>query len=980
MKENNLLILNLNTYSHYSLLSSSLSIDQIIEFAKNNNKKYVALSDENLYGAMDFYLKAKKNNLMPVIGLSIKNQVDDFIVYAKNNNGYINLMKISSAILTNKQDFDITKNLSDVFIVNKKQTLSFKTDANVYSLNEIACNESRFKAIEDKKIYNALLKIKNNLTCSVDELSDGENLILLNQEQSLQIFNDNQIKNLNQEIANVDLTIEFEKNNIIEYKNNDNLSSKSYLHKLCIEGLNNKILNKEIDVKKKDIYIKRMDEELNVINQMGFNDYFLVVQDFINEAKNRNILVGPGRGSAAGSLVAYLLSITDVDSIEYNLLFERFLNPGRISMPDIDIDIMDSRRNEIIEYIFHKYGFDHVAHIITFQRIKAKMAIRDVGRILQKDLKEINKICKSISSQYEEDLLSGIKNDKNLQKYYLDYKDLFDISIGIIGCPRQTGIHAAGIVLSKKPLEEVVPIQCGVNGEVTTQYSMEFLEDIGLIKMDLLGLTNLTTIYNVLMLIKHIHKIQIDISKINLNDQSVFNDAQNGYTLGIFQLESPGMTSTLKKINPKCIEDISICSALFRPGPMQNIKTFVDRKNNKEKVEYIDNRNQDILKPTYGIIVYQEQVINLVKNIANFSPYEADNFRRIISKKIDSQLDSFKLKFYENAFKNGYTKKELDDIFTYIYTFADYGFNHSHSIAYSLISYWMLYLKHYYPVEFMTTLMISVEGNASKIATYINECKRLNIDVLKPNINLSEKSLSLYKRKILFGFSSVKGIGNETSKKIIKIRNLKQNKKFDDYVDAVKMLSNNGIGISIIETLIYGDCFDIFGLSKKYMLENLKEICEVSNMLNDDYSFKFEPRLKNVQETSEQEKQFYLNKEHELLGFNFSNENNNNNDLIKYKQIMEENDVKPLNAITNQNVFFDSIVSIKSFKITKTKKNTDMAFIKVIDLYNNVVETCSFTKDLISSLNEIDLSKKYLVTFKTSSFRLTFIKIKQTLE
>ncbi|MDE7088300.1 MAG: DNA polymerase III subunit alpha, partial [Malacoplasma sp.] len=362
------------------------------------------------------------------------------------------------------------------------------------------------------------------------------------------------------------------------YKKDSNISSKTLLHQFCLDGLNQRIFNKEIDSDKKNDYIERAEYELQIINEMGFNDYFLVIQDFIKHAKNNNILVGPGRGSAAGSLVAYLLGITDIDSIKYNLLFERFLNPGRITMPDIDIDIMDIRRDEVVDYIFEKYGHNHVAHIITFQRIKAKMALRDIGRILNIDLKEINSICKNLGSDYDEDLAAAIKT-KKIKDSYLVYKDLYDIAIGIIGCPRQTGIHAAGIVLSKKPLVDIVPIQTSVNGEITTQYSMDFLEDLGLIKMDLLGLTNLSTISHVCTLIKLNHGILIDLNHINLNDQKVFADAQKGYTLGIFQLESRGMTSVVKKVKPTCIEDISICSALYRPGPMQNIKTFVARRN-----------------------------------------------------------------------------------------------------------------------------------------------------------------------------------------------------------------------------------------------------------------------------------------------------------------------------------------------------------------------------------------------------------------
>ncbi|BAC43989.1 DNA polymerase III subunit alpha [Malacoplasma penetrans] len=986
MKEknkNNLtpLVLNLNTYSHYSLLSSSLSLDQIIEFAINEEKKYVCLTDTNLYGVIEFYLKCKDKNLMPVIGLSINSQLIentkyDFVLFAKNKKGYLNLVKISSFLMTNN-DFNYENYLSDLFIVDKNGTFDFKTDSKVYSINPkdknaIAFNEARYFNKNDKRVFNALQAIKNNRTVSIDELEEGQDLSLLTESESVSLFNDVQIENLNNEIKEVNLEIEFEKNNIIKYPNESNLSDKALLHKFCMDGLNEKIFNKEIDSNSKDTYIERMEYELQIIDDMGFNDYFLVVQDFINDAKNKGILIGPGRGSAAGSLIAYLLGITEIDSIKYNLLFERFLNPGRITMPDIDIDIMDIRRDEVVEYLFEKYGYDHVAHIITFQKIKAKMALRDIGRILNIDLKIINSICKSITKDLEEDLANAI-NTKKLQDAYKSYKDLFDLAIGIMGCPRQVGIHAAGVVLSQKVLTDIVPIQTSVNGEITTQYSMDYLEDLGLIKMDLLGLTNLSTINHVCKLIKMNHGIEINLAKLNLEDQNVFLDLQQGHTLGIFQLESEGMTSVVKQVKPVCIEDISICSALFRPGPMQNIKPFVRRREGFEKVEYIDVKNKDILEPTHGIIVYQEQVINLVRRIANFSLSEADMFRRIISKKKGHELDNFKKMFFENALKNDYTQDRLEQIYNYIYTFADYGFNHSHSVAYSLIGYWMAYLKHYYPIEFMIILMTFSENDKNKIDLYVNECKRLNINIRKPDINISNKSFGLYKKNtILFGLNSIKGIGVETSKKIIEIRTNNKDKKFSDFCEAIKKLSSNKVGISTLETLINAGTFDGFKLSKKYMLENLPIIVDAASNLKDDGSFLFEPRLIDVEGETNAEKEAFNKKEIELLGLDLNEDNNNFSD--KNELLYKYPDIKPITEpITNGT--FKSIVFIKSYEIKKTKKNTDMLSLMLVDIFNNKKKVISFSSHLISNIDSLDFSKKYLGTFRGTTFgpNLTFL-------
>ena len=721
-------------------------------------------------------------------------------------------------------------------------------------------------------------------------------------------------------------------------------------------------------------YLERIDYELSSINDMGFDNYFLIVQDFIQEAKNRNILVGPGRGSSAGSLVAYVLGITAIDSIKYGLVFERFLNPGRISMPDIDTDIMDSRRDEIINYLFEKYGYDHVAHIVTFQRIKSKMAIRDIGRILKIDLKIINKITKLIPVDYDENLESAINNIKELNEYAEVYSDLFNISKKIIGCPRQTGLHAAGIVLSKKSLNQIVPIQFGVNNEIVTQFSMEYLEDLGLIKMDLLGLTNLTTIYSILKLIAFLHNIEIDLYKLNLNDQDVFLDATKGNTLGIFQLESIGMTSVVKQMKPKSIEDISLCSALFRPGPMQNIGSFIARRNGQEKITYIDERTKSILTSTYGIIVYQEQVISMVQNIAGFSTSEADIFRRIISKKQGSELEEFKKKFYTQAKKNNYSEQELDKIYNYIYTFANYGFNHSHSFAYSLISYWLLWLKHYYPVEFMVTLLTSFEGNMSKTEIYVNECQRLNISVLRPDINYSMKNFSLKGNKILFGFNSIKGIGEETSKKIIRIRENQKNKKFISYIDAVKALASNGIGQSTLETLIYAGCFSSFKESRIYMLENLSEIISVSNTLKNDGTFLFEPKLKDIKD-DDSKINFYLEKEIELIGVNFNKKENvvvSENDLTKFSYYK----LKNFNEINSNDDFVNSLVIIKSVKLKKMKNGRDMAFIKAIDANNESQDLACFNGEIFLK-DKLLVDQKYIVTLKIASRGNQLVKIKE---
>lgn len=951
------IIANLNTSSYYSILKSSLSIDDIILKAIENKQEFVSLADDNLYGAIEFYKKAIANGLKPVLGLKIKYQNDEIIIFAKNYLGYKNLIKISSYSIK-KDDYDLEEFLSDVFVINLDNSSFYTNKVSIYSSNQnhsnrIAINTANYLNEEDIVIYNSLNYISNNYVADdICDLKQGENRSLKTINELKMVYDSIAINNLNNEIKNVDLNIPMNKNHLIKFPlKNNKISTKTYLKNLCYDNLNEKILLKIIDENKKNLYLQRIDYELTIIDKMNFNDYFLVVQDFVNESKNKGILIGPGRGSVAGSLVAYMLGITEIDSIKYNLVFERFLNPDRLSNPDIDIDIMDNRRNEVIEYIFNKYGYEKIAHIITFQRIKAKMAIRDVGRILGIDLKIINKICKLITSEFDENFSEALNKNKELKIFEQEekFKELFLISSKIIGCPRQTGIHAAGIVLSDIPLIDIVPTQYGVNNEITTQYSMDFLEEIGLIKIDLLGLSNLTIINNIKKINNHLMNFEIDLNKINLSDQNVFKLLSEGHTIGIFQLESPGMTNLLKKIKPKHLEDISLCSALFRPGPQKNIKDFLDRKNGITKINYIHSSLKKILEPTYGIIVYQEQVINIVKLVANFSASQADVFRRIISKKKSNELEWFKKLFFEQSLKNNYSQEECETIYNYIYTFADYGFNHSHSISYALISYWMAYLKCYYPFYFMLALLNFSESNFEKLTILFHECKRMNIKWIKPNINESKKNFSIKANQILMGFNSIKGIGNEISKKIIYARETKENKKFKDYIDCVKTLTINGIGQQTIQTLIYAGMFDVFLLSKKYMIENLNEIITISKDLKKNGEFLFDPILKEVIETKE-DHDFFWKKNFELLGIDFGICGQNISFSKEEKEKIKNYKLDKLESCFEKGEYC-VLVKIKFIRKQKTKQNSYMGRYFLINENGFETEVGCFNKKILEENN-----------------------------
>lgn len=944
--------ININTHSYYSLLESTLSTDDIISFAVQNNQKHVFLTDSNLYGSIEFYNKAIEKGLIPIIGLDIFYLNNKLLIFPTSNEGYKNLIKISSNVLQ-KKDFDINVYLKDILIIFNDKKIdeinpSYFFTRNTNSNTDIFINEARVLKQEDQKTLKIMNAIKFEKKIS-DFINEEENKNLLTNSEFKKLSSDN-FTNHEKLLDLVTWKKEMNRAEIIKFPLSEKITSKNYLKKLCEESLIEKIDQNNIQ-----IYRERLSHELSVIDSMGFNDYFLIVHDFIKEATNRDILIGPGRGSSSGSLVSFLLDITKIDPIKYNLIFERFLNPNRNSLPDIDIDIMDKKREEIIEYIFNKYGNDHVAHIITFQRIKAKMAIRDVGRVLDIDLKIINRISKLISTDFELDIFGAINKNTELKNFYSDYKELFDSASKLIGAPRQAGIHAAGIVLSREKLTDVVPLQLSANNIVTTQVSMEYLESLGLLKMDLLGLSNLTTIYNVIKLLNMNMKMKMSLENIPLEDAKVFREISQGNTIGIFQLESPGMRSNLRKIKPRNIEDISLVSALYRPGPQKNIPAFINGRFSKEPINYIDERIKDILEPTSGIIVYQEQVIQITQKVANFSAADADIFRKVMSKKEGKKMESIKDRFIESAVNNNYSRKVSEEIFNYIEKFASYGFNHCHSISYALISYWMVYLKTNYPLYFMSVLFKTSESSHDKVGLYCNEALRMNLKIEKPNINISSKSFIIFNKTIYFGFSAIKGIGTETANKIIKIRNESPNKKFNSFENCITSLFIGGIGESSLETMIYSGSFDCFEKMKKFMIDNLKEAIEISKNIDEKGNYIFTPNWIINEETNE-EKEKFLDNQFDLIGFNFSKEKNN-----KFLEIRNSYSDQKLDSISDivhedKGNFYTILFKIQKVEVRMTKFNKEMAFIKICDEENSDSLSCfnySNQKDKIIESNYI---------------------------
>ncbi|NIM47110.1 MAG: DNA polymerase III subunit alpha [Candidatus Aenigmarchaeota archaeon] len=596
---------------------------------------------------------------------------------------------------------------------------------------------------------------------------------------------------------------------------------KSYLEKLVREGIKKRYLdlNKEVQ--------EKVDFELSVIEKMGYETYFLVVADFVNWAKSQGILVGPGRGSAAGSIVSYVLGITDLNPLKYNLLFERFLNPDRISMPDVDLDFADDRRDEVIEYVAQKYGHDHVAQIITFGTMMARVAIRDTGRVLGMSYSEVDRIAKVTPPHMS--LRESIKVIPELKNFYdsdEQIKKLLDLAVQLEGVARHASTHAAGVVISREPLKNYVPLQKATKGElaVITQYSMGPLEDIGLLKMDFLGLANLTILKNTLRIIKKVYGKEIDLTKILLDDKKTYELLSKGETIGVFQLESSGMKRYIKELKPTCLEDIVAMVALYRPGPMQWIDDFIKRKHGKAKISYPHPLVENALKSTYGVAVYQEQVMQIARDLAGFSGGEADTLRKAMGKKIGSLMQKQRKSFIEGAVKNNVSRSLAEKVFDSLQDFAAYAFNKSHAACYGMITYETAYLKAHYPAAFMAALMTSDYGNIDKIAVEVEECQRMGITVLPPDVNESFAEFGVVKESgnIRFGMMAIKNIGTGIIEAIVSARD-KGKGPFKNIDDFARRVSSKELNKKALESLIKCGAMDSLG-TREELLGNMEKI------------------------------------------------------------------------------------------------------------------------------------------------------------
>ncbi len=907
--------------TEYTLLKSTIKIDNLINFLKEHNIKSCAIMDENLYGVMNFYNNMLANNLKPIIGLNIKIDNLNIYLYAINYEGYKNLLKIHTLKEFNELTYDnLNKYLNNIKVVLPYGSYSLlSTFTNAYL--SYSCDTEKLEAL---MLSNNTVYIRDICSLTKEDTKYLSYLEAINKGVLLKdITTDYILKYLNLNIKeedklstiefakDIDIKIENNKNYIPKYK--DGINSYEFLVNLAHKGLT-KRLNGSIP----DIYLKRLNYELNVINNMGFVDYFLIVYDYVLYAKKNNILVGPGRGSAAGSLVSFSIGITNIDPIKYDLLFERFLNPERITMPDIDIDFEYTKRGLVIDYVRTRYGKFNVAPIMTFGTLGSKQVIRDLGRVLNIDNNLIDQISKLIDAKLS--LIANLEKThlKDFLNNYPELKNMYEIGIKIEGLKRHISTHAAGVVISSTPLDEVIPIIN--NGEfIMTGITMEYLENLGLLKMDFLALRNLTIIANVLDLIKENTGKTLDLNKINLNDPEIFKLFCAADTEGIFQYESSGMKNLMLKMKPSSFSDLVASVALFRPGPMMNIDTFIARKYGKEKIIYLHPDLEPILKETYGIIVYQEQVMQILVKIGGYTYADADNIRRAMSKKKESVMLSDKKHFIDNALNRGYNLKVASDIYDLILKFANYGFNKAHSVSYALIGYQMAYLKTKFPIYFITNLLNMSIGSEIKTKEYIDEAKLKNIHILKPDINISSNNYLIFNNSLMLPLSSIKNLGINATESILEERTTKG--KFKDYLDFVSRTYGKSVNKKTIISLIEAGVLDSFKINKKTMIENLDIAINYASLIADlDSSFVAIPTLDEKGEYSLEE---LREKEYNSYGFYLTNHPSS---IYKDKNIMKINNIRN---------YFDKrvrcIVLLEKMRTIKTKKGDNMAFLSCSD-------------------------------------------------
>jgi len=968
---------HLHLHTEYSLLDGLNKINNLASRVKELGMDAVAITDHgNMYGAVEFYEKMRKEGIKPIIGAEIyvapagienKNKDEDrfhLILIAKDLNGYKNLVKIVSKSFIEgfyykpRVDYKILEDYHSGLIamsaclqgeVPSKALKEGKEGAKkalykyidifgkenffievqdheipeektvIKTLTEIsreeevplvATNDAHYLRKEDAKAHDILLCIQ-----TLSKSDDPERMrfqtnefYVKSEEEMRKIFieipeaidNTEKIKTL----CNVDFDFSTYHLPHFTEKNEEwnPEKNKKLLEELTSTGIRNIYKDNLEEIE------KRVKYELEVIENMGFTDYFLIVQDFINWAKKQEIPVGPGRGSAAASIVSYALGITGIDPIKYNLFFERFLNPSRISMPDFDIDFGDKVRNKVIEYVKNKYGEDHVAQVATFGKMESRAVIRDVGRALAFSYSDMDKIAKLMPMGIS--LKEALETISELKQKAQDpsYKELFEIALKLEGVVRNFSTHAAGIVIGDKPLIEYLPLQTDKNNAIITQFDKDVVEHIGMLKIDFLGLKNLTIIQETIENLKK-KGIEIDFKNIPENDRETFSMLKQGDSIGVFQLESGGMRKVLKGVQPESIEDLTAVVALYRPGTIKagGIEEYINRKNGTTKVSYPHPKLETILKNTYGIIVYQEQVMQIANTLAGYTMAEADMLRKAIGKKIPEIMKSQRSIFIEKALNNGVKKETAEKIFDLIEYFAGYGFNKAHAVCYATIAYITAYLKAHYPKEYFTGILNSYIGNEDKLSETIYEIKTKGINILKPDINISDTFFKVEEEGIRFGLLAIKNVGEKALIEIIEER--EKGGKFKSFRDFEGRIQNLKVNKKVIESLVKSGCFDLLEEERKALFENKSEGQIQTLSLFGGAPVKLSPKKQpsNIEN---------LKYEKEVLGFYLTD-----NPLNTYMPLLEEQKIPTVTKIKESEEEGEVEVAgiISSFRKTKTR-------------------------------------------------------------
>lgn len=970
---------HLQVRSGYSFFNSTITIEKLVKRARDLNLQALALTDEEvLYGVVPFYQKCTANKIKPIIGMVVnfpyKEETIPIILLAKTNHGYKNLIKISTQKqLEGSIDEKFFEQVrSDLICIIPTETVTLKQlllnhkveqlhtilshflqfferedfylGIEIYERNHrqmfielakefekefqyrfVALQDVRYLEEKDAISYECLQAMKfHEKWDPLTEKVRNTNRHLRSTEEMKELFSNwEEVMLRTEEIANkCNVTLQFDRRLLPAFPVPTEETSAQYLRRLCEEQLPLKYDHVTDRVKTRLYY------ELDVIEKLGFSDYFLIVSDFVQYAKDENILVGPGRGSAAGSIVSYLLGITNVDPLAYDLLFERFLNPERVTMPDIDIDFSDTRRDEVIDYVRKKYGQDHVAQIITFGTFAARSLLRELMKTMDINEHDQAYVLKHIPVQADKPLMHYVQSSKEFESYIKQSKPLtmlFFIAMKLEGLPRHISTHAAGIVIGKDPLINDVPLTKGTHNTYLTQYAMNELEAIGLLKIDILGLRNLSIMERIIQMIYDREGRHIDINNIPLNDPITFQLLRAGKTNGIFQLESSGMKNVLINLKPTSLDDIVALNALYRPGPMEQIPTYIKRKHRKEKVTYIHPDLEPILNKTYGVLVYQEQIMQVAHHFAGLSLGEADILRRAVSKKNRKLIEAQKDTFIRGCLKKGYEREIAEEIFSWIIKFANYGFNKSHSVAYSIIAYQLSYLKANYPTYFFAQLLSSAINDGTKMNMYVREANELGIEILPPSINRSYAYFTVEDNNIRIGLMAIKGIGYETVKTIIEAR---KNKPFKDLFDFCLRVS---IKRNALETLILAGTFDETYNNRASLLASIDQALDRAELFGGSQSNLFQDEL-NMRPAYVEIADFTpiqkLRDEKELLDMYVSS-----HPLKQHRTRLTVEKMIPLQRAKmlapRSNV--KTVVIVEKFKRIHTKRGDSMAFVTVSD-------------------------------------------------